>query len=149
MAYSIDLGKCQEFFLPDFQATFDFGVSLGSSLSAGSVLLLEGDLGAGKTTLVQGIARGLGIDDFVLSPTFSIINEYLEGRIPLYHLDLYRLNSAEVESMFLELYWEGVEIIPGITAIEWPQRLSYKPDHFLHINLVHFNDGRQVFLTPY
>jgi tRNA threonylcarbamoyladenosine biosynthesis protein TsaE len=145
----IDLSNSQVIFLPNSEATFDLGVSLGISLKANSVLLLEGDLGAGKTTLVQGLAKGLGINDFILSPTFALINEYFEGRIPLYHLDLYRLKSTEIDQIYPELYWEGIEFPAGITAIEWPQRLSYKPDHYLHINLVHCDNSRQAFLTPY
>lgn len=146
---STNIDKCQVVFLENYQATREFGESLGRTLTAGSVLLLEGDLGAGKTTLVQGIARGLGIEDFILSPTFALINEYFEGRIPLYHFDLYRLDTQEVEQLYLENYWEGIEFPLGITAIEWPQRLSYKPDHYLHINLVHSDSGRQAFLTYY
>ena len=74
-----------------------------------TILLLKGDLGAGKTTLVQGIGigGGLGITDAIVSPTFTLINEYPEGRLPLYHLDLYRLEPAEVRSLYLEKYWEG------------------------------------------
>src|SRR3712207_9003146 len=97
-------------FLADAQATRSLGVKLGQSLSAGSVILLQGDLGAGKTTLVQGIGAGLGITDSIVSPTFTLINEYPEGRLPLYHLDLYRLQPQEVEALQLETYWEGVEM---------------------------------------
>ena len=82
--------------LPDAEATRKFGVALGRSLAAGTVILLQGDLGAGKTTLVQGIAEGLEIQDSIESPTFTLINEYLIGRMPLYHLDLYRLEPEEV-----------------------------------------------------
>ncbi|NJK75420.1 MAG: tRNA (adenosine(37)-N6)-threonylcarbamoyltransferase complex ATPase subunit type 1 TsaE [Microcoleus sp. SU_5_6] len=131
--------------LPDAEATRQFGVALGRSLPAGTVILLEGDLGAGKTTLVQGIAEGLGIQDSVESPTFTLVNEYLTGRIPLYHLDLYRLESAaEVEALHLESYWDGLEMDLGIVAIEWPQRLPYKPESCLQIYLTYFNGGRQV-----
>jgi len=144
----IDLSKSQVIFLANSEATFELGIFLGSNLTAGSVILLEGDLGAGKTTLVQGIAKGLGIEEFILSPTFALINEYFEGRIPLYHFDLYRLNAKEVDQIYPELYWEGIEFPLGITAIEWPQHLTYKPEHYLHIKLVHFNDHRQAFLTP-
>src|SRR4028118_407740 len=108
-------------FLADAEATRSLGLSLGQSLPAGSVILLEGDLGAGKTTLVQGIGEGLGISDPIVSPTFTLINEYMEGRLPLYHLDLYRLEAKQVAALNLETYWEGVEVTPGIVAIEWAE----------------------------
>ena len=91
--------------LPDSEATRKFGVALGRSLPPGTVILLQGDLGAGKTTLVQGIAEGLGISDSIESPTFTLINEYFTGRVPLYHLDLYRLEPEEAEDLHLETYW--------------------------------------------
>jgi tRNA threonylcarbamoyladenosine biosynthesis protein TsaE len=129
--------------LPDASATHALGLELGRSLAAGSVLLLTGDLGSGKTTLVQGIARGLNISDAIVSPTFTIINEYLGGRLPLYHLDLYRLNTAEVEDLNLESYWSGFETELGIVAIEWAERLSNLPPDYLRIELTYDNgDGR-------
>ncbi len=113
------------------------------------MILLEGDLGAGKTTLVQGIGEGLGITDSIVSPTFTLINEYLEGRLPLYHLDLYRLEPEEVTALNLESYWEGVEFELGIVAIEWAERLSYKPQAYLSICLNYSVDtGRQASLIP-
>jgi tRNA threonylcarbamoyladenosine biosynthesis protein TsaE len=112
------------------------------------VILLEGDLGAGKTTLVQGIGEGLGITDPIVSPTFTLINEYPEGRIPLYHLDLYRLEPAEIEALNLERYWEGVEFPLGIVAIEWAERLLYKPPIYLHLCLKYDKEnGRQAELV--
>ena len=130
--------------LPDAEATRKFGVALGRSLAAGTVILLQGDLGAGKTTLVQGIAEGLEIQDSVESPTFTLINEYLIGRIPLYHLDLYRLEPEEAEALHLESYWDGLERDLGIVAIEWPERLQYKPDNYLQICLSYQDNGRQI-----
>jgi len=96
------------------------GSDLARSLTAGSVVLLSGDLGAGKTAFVRGLAAGLGIDpDIVSSPTFTLIQEYRGGRLPLHHVDLYRLRSIEVDDLGLdELTLEG-----GVTAIEWPDRL--------------------------
>ncbi|MCL1464180.1 tRNA (adenosine(37)-N6)-threonylcarbamoyltransferase complex ATPase subunit type 1 TsaE [Argonema galeatum] len=135
--------------LADAEATRSLGRALGQSLSAGSVILLEGDLGAGKTTLVQGIGEGLAIADPIVSPTFTLINEYTEGRLPLYHLDLYRLSPKEVEALYLENYWEGVEVPLGIVAIEWPERLHYKPTNFLSVQLIYSPDsGRQANLIP-
>ena len=127
--------------LPDRQATEQLGITLGKNLTAGSVILLQGDLGAGKTTLVQGIGKSLGIIDSIVSPTFTLINEYTEGRIPLYHLDLYRLEPEEVTGLNLESYWEGIEVIPGIVAIEWAERMPYKPESYLIIGLTHQPNG--------
>ena len=129
--------------LPDASATQMLGMDLGRALTAGSVLLLTGDLGSGKTTLVQGLAQGMNIEDPIVSPTFTIINEYFSGRLPLYHLDLYRLTNAEVDDLHLESYWLGLETEPGIVAIEWAERLSYLPEYYLRIELTYDNvDGR-------
>jgi tRNA threonylcarbamoyladenosine biosynthesis protein TsaE len=130
--------------LPDFEATRQFGIALGRSLPPGTVILLQGDLGTGKTTLVQGIAEGLGISEPVESPTFTLINEYFAGRIPLYHLDLYRLEPEEAEALHLESYWDGLERDLGIVAIEWAERLSYKPDNYLQICLSYQDNGREI-----
>ncbi|MDB9317385.1 tRNA (adenosine(37)-N6)-threonylcarbamoyltransferase complex ATPase subunit type 1 TsaE [Nodularia spumigena] len=136
--------------LADAEATLRLGITLGENLTAGSVILLQGDLGTGKTTLVQGIGQGLGITESIVSPTFTLINEYTEGRLPLYHLDLYRLEPSEVVALNLETYWEGVEVMPGIVAIEWAERMPYKPDSYLSMVLNHGDDGtRQAKITPF
>lgn len=121
--------------LPAAMATRQLGIQLGKQLLAGSVVLLEGDLGSGKTTLVQGIGAGLGIEEAIDSPTFTLINEYGGGRLPLYHLDLYRLSASETSALYPEAYWEGIEFEPGIVAIEWSERLLYKPQNYLLIQL--------------
>lgn len=134
--------------LPDSAATQNLGRLWGRSLPSGSILLLAGDLGSGKTTFVQGIAAGLGVTDPVVSPTFTLINEYPEGRIPLYHLDLYRLSPAEVADLYLENYWLGLEFPLGIVAIEWAERLPYLPDSYLQLNFTYLEDSsRQVEIT--
>ncbi|MFN6567074.1 tRNA (adenosine(37)-N6)-threonylcarbamoyltransferase complex ATPase subunit type 1 TsaE [Dendronalium sp. ChiSLP03b] len=136
--------------LTDAEATLHLGITLGQTLDAGSVILLEGDLGAGKTTLVQGIGQGLGIIEPIVSPTFTLINEYTEGRLPLYHLDLYRLESQDVVALNLETYWEGFEAIPGIVAIEWAERMPYKPDSYLKVHLTYGDEGtRQAQITSF
>jgi tRNA threonylcarbamoyladenosine biosynthesis protein TsaE len=127
--------------LPSAEASKNFGRLLGQILSAGSVILLEGDLGAGKTTIVQGIGEGLGIVEPIVSPTFTLIQEYPEGRLPLYHLDLYRLQASDIEALSPEIYWEGIEVQPGITAIEWAQHLPYLPDIYTHIQLTHTGES--------
>jgi tRNA threonylcarbamoyladenosine biosynthesis protein TsaE len=134
-------------FLADTTATRELGISLGISLSPGSVILLSGDLGAGKTTLVQGIGAGLNITEPIVSPTFTLIVEYLEGRIPLYHFDLYRLEPEQIPSLNPEIYWEGMEVEPGIVAIEWAERLPYLPEDYLQIHLTHHPEGRSAELT--
>lgn len=140
-------GKIVTVFLSGAKETRSLGVALGKSLST-SVILLSGDLGSGKTTLVQGIGAGLGITEPIVSPTFTLINEYTQGRLPLYHVDLYRLEPEEVLGLNLESYWEGVDFPLGIVAIEWAERLQYKPDNYLSIHLNYSNDsGRQAKIT--
>ncbi|NER79013.1 MAG: tRNA (adenosine(37)-N6)-threonylcarbamoyltransferase complex ATPase subunit type 1 TsaE [Leptolyngbya sp. SIO1D8] len=129
--------------------TFALGVWLGQHLNAGTVLLLQGDLGSGKTTLVKGLGKGLGIHEEINSPTFTLVNEYPEGRLPLYHVDLYRLDAAETDNLFLETYWEGVEYPPGIVAIEWSEHLQHLPLKPLQVAIAHQQPiGRKVTLIP-
>jgi tRNA threonylcarbamoyladenosine biosynthesis protein TsaE len=134
-----------DLFLRDRSCTEKLGYLLGRYLPSQSVILLRGELGAGKTTLIQGLGKGLGITEAIASPTFTLVNEYTEGRLPLYHLDLYRLDKEQVGGICPEIYWEGLEVEPGITAIEWSERLPYKPDCYWEINLVHnAKRGRQA-----
>ena len=133
--------------LPNLQATHDLGVRLGKTLKSGTVLLLTGDLGTGKTSLVQGIGVGLGIVETLESPTFTLLNEYHDGRVPLYHLDLYRLTPPEVAELYLEGYWDGTEAPLGIMAIEWCDRLPYLPDRYLSLTLTHTETGRNLSWT--
>lgn len=135
--------------LPDADSTRSLGIALGQSLPNGSSILLEGDLGSGKTTLVQGIGEGIGISELIVSPTFTLINEYTEGRLPLYHLDLYRLQPQEVSALHLETYWEGIEVPPGIVAIEWAERMLFKPTSYLRVCLTYNDDtGRLATIMP-
>ena len=101
--------------------TLAFGRQLAATLQPGDVLALVGDLGAGKTCLVKGLAAGLGIAQVVTSPTFTLIHEYTGGRYPLAHVDLYRLESpAAAVAIGIEDYLGG----PGITVIEWAERIE-------------------------
>ncbi|MDB9525970.1 tRNA (adenosine(37)-N6)-threonylcarbamoyltransferase complex ATPase subunit type 1 TsaE [Oscillatoria sp. CS-180] len=135
--------------LPNDRATFALGRWLGQHLAAGTVLLLKGDLGSGKTTLTKGLGEGLGIAEEIDSPTFTLINEYVGDRLPLYHVDLYRLESADTDRLFLESYWEGIEYPPGIVAIEWAERLRYLPPASLEVRLTYQHpEGRKGVLIP-
>ncbi|ETP73107.1 ATPase, YjeE family [Lachnospiraceae bacterium JC7] len=97
--------------------TFAFGKKLGEAAKPGDIICLDGDLGVGKTVFTQGFAAGLNIDDYVNSPTFTIVKEY-EGRLPLYHFDVYRIgDSSEMEEIGYEDYFYG----KGVTIIEWPE----------------------------
>lgn len=133
-------------FLENLEMTQRLGKVLGQILPAGNILLLEGDLGTGKTSLIQGLGKGLGISDAIVSPTFTLINEYHDGRVPLYHLDLYRLTPQQVDELYLETYWQGVEVPPGIVAIEWSERLLHRPSSYLFIKLNHKKGARQATL---
>ena len=104
--------------------TLRLGEEWGRAAKAGWVIGLTGDLGAGKTQLVKGIARGLGIASRISSPTFTLVHEYLEGRLPLYHIDLYRLENAQaIFGAGLEEYFGQTD---GVTVIEWAERYPLK-----------------------
>ena len=99
--------------------TVAYGGRRAQSLHSGDVLALAGDLGAGKTQFVKGLVAGLGSDDEVTSPTFTLIHEYTRGRLPVYHLDFYRLNHRdELRQLGLEDYFNG----EGVCVIEWADR---------------------------
>jgi len=122
--------------------TFSLGKKLGEILEAGDVVALIGDLGTGKTSLTQGIARGLGVSEAyaVTSPTFTLINEY-PGRHVLYHLDVYRLmNARDLEEMGYEEYFFG----RGVTVIEWAEKiLEILPESALMVNLTYVDENRR------
>lgn len=125
------------------EQTRRLGAHLGKLLRRGDVILLEGEFGTGKTTFTQGIARGLEIDArYVNSPTFTLINEYKGGRLPLYHIDLYRLEGMEqIGTLGLEDYLEG----PGVVVIEWPQgAAAWLPDERLTLRLFHLNETKRT-----
>lgn len=98
-----------------------FGETIAATLLPGDVVALTGDLAAGKTRFVAGLARGLGLSDTVTSPTFAIAHEYREGKVPLFHFDMYRLRSSE------ELYdigWEDYLRAGGVCAVEWTENVA-------------------------
>ena len=117
--------------------TSSVGERIAAQLAAGDVVLLHGELGAGKTAFVRGLARGLGARaDDVSSPTFTIVQEYLGGRLVLQHVDLYRLAPVEVSDLGLD------ELISGdaIVAIEWPDRWHDRPADALDVRIDHESD---------
>ncbi len=95
------------------------GQKLASRLAPGDVIAYFGDLGAGKTAFTRGLAQGLGITDPVTSPTYTIVNEYLSGRIPLFHFDMYRLSSSDE---LFDIGWEDYLARGGVCAVEWSER---------------------------
>ncbi|HAS55816.1 MAG TPA: tRNA (adenosine(37)-N6)-threonylcarbamoyltransferase complex ATPase subunit type 1 TsaE [Firmicutes bacterium] len=113
-------------------------------LNRGDVILLKGDLGAGKTTFVGGIAKSLGIKEDVISPTFNIMKCYFSGKIPLYHIDAYRLENQNIE-IGLDEYIEG----DGVCFIEWPDYISSLiPDEKLDITILNLGENkRQITLS--
>jgi tRNA threonylcarbamoyladenosine biosynthesis protein TsaE len=121
--------------------TIAAGRDLAALMNPGDVVLLTGDLGAGKTAFVRGLAEGLGIDPAeVTSPTFTLIQEYPAGRLPLYHVDLYRLKPIEVDDLGLdELTVQG-----GLTAIEWPDRLPRPFEGAIQVRIEHGHDNHRT-----
>jgi tRNA threonylcarbamoyladenosine biosynthesis protein TsaE len=111
----------QTIVLDSLEATALLGRRLGGMAQPGDIITLEGDLGAGKTTLTQSIGQGLGVpaDCYITSPTFSLLHEY-PGRLTLYHMDLYRLGVDEIIDLGFEEYLYG----EGLTVVEWPDRLE-------------------------
>ncbi len=98
------------------EETFEIGLSLGKEGKKGQLICLIGDLGVGKTVFTKGFAKGLGIEEAITSPTFTIVNEYDEGRLPFYHFDVYRIEDVyEMEEIGYEEYFYG----QGVTFVEW------------------------------
>ena len=97
------------------------GAALAAELKPGSVIAFTGDLGAGKTAFTRGLARGLGVEERVTSPTFTIVNEYEGGRLPLFHFDMYRLGSADE---LFDIGWEDYLARGGVCAVEWSENVA-------------------------
>ncbi|MGC8667270.1 MAG: tRNA (adenosine(37)-N6)-threonylcarbamoyltransferase complex ATPase subunit type 1 TsaE [Chthonomonadales bacterium] len=124
------------------QVTRRIGTAIAARAEPGDAILLEGSLGSGKTTLVQGVAEGLGIPIPATSPTFTLIHELRGGRMLLYHVDLYRINSQEhLEDLGITDLLDG----EGLLAIEWADRLgSLLPSSYLHITITMAGEDRRV-----
>lgn len=122
------------------EETASAGESLAASLRPGDVVLLYGDLGAGKTAFVRGLARGLGAtSDAVSSPTFTIVQEYAARAVTLYHVDLYRLEPAEIDDLGLD----DLVSSDGIVAVEWADRWRGRPDDVTEVKIADLGEDRR------
>jgi tRNA threonylcarbamoyladenosine biosynthesis protein TsaE len=121
----------------DAEATREVGAVVGRHAAAGTVVLLQGDLGAGKTVFAQGVGRGLEAPTVVNSPTFVLVNEHLGGRLPMRHADLYRLDDLDlIAELGLDQAAEG-----GILLVEWPERgEGVLPSDYLHVQITPLDD---------
>ena len=109
------------------------GKKLAESLRPGDVIAYFGDLGAGKTAFTRGIAEGLGVLEQVTSPTYTIVNEYLSGRLPLFHFDMYRLGSSDE---LFDIGWDDYLARGGVCAVEWSERVSDAlPDDTIYVDI--------------
>ncbi|MBQ1193134.1 MAG: tRNA (adenosine(37)-N6)-threonylcarbamoyltransferase complex ATPase subunit type 1 TsaE [Lachnospiraceae bacterium] len=113
--------------------TFEYGKKMGETAKAGEVICLNGDLGVGKTVFTQGFAEGLGIDEPINSPTFTIVQEYYDGRLPLFHFDVYRIGDvSEMDEIGYEEYFYG----NGVCFIEWAELIEeILPNKYTVINI--------------
>ncbi|MEG1285388.1 MAG: tRNA (adenosine(37)-N6)-threonylcarbamoyltransferase complex ATPase subunit type 1 TsaE [Romboutsia sp.] len=134
-----------EIYLDREEQTKEIGYKLGTLLHPGSVICLIGDLGAGKTTMTQSLAKALEVDDYITSPTFTIVNEY-QGKMPLYHFDVYRIgNSEEMYDIGYDEYINS----DGVCIIEWANLIQdILPDEYLYIELKYKDMGRKMILNP-
>ena len=137
------MGK-YEIHTASYEETMQVAERLGRLFTGGEVLLLEGDLGAGKTTFTKGLAKGLDIKRNVNSPTFTIIKEY-NGRLPLYHMDVYRLEDSE-EDLGFDDYFSS----EGVCVVEWAQFIEeFLPKERLEVSIFHQGDNtRKIILEP-
>lgn len=121
-----------EWYSASEQETEAIGAELAERLLPGTVLAFTGDLGAGKTAFVRGMARGLGIPARVTSPTFTIVNEYEGGRLPLFHFDMYRISS---EDELFDIGWEDFLRRGGICAVEWSENIEGALENALRVEI--------------
>ncbi|MBQ7817445.1 MAG: tRNA (adenosine(37)-N6)-threonylcarbamoyltransferase complex ATPase subunit type 1 TsaE [Oscillospiraceae bacterium] len=126
-----------EFITNSPQQTEMLGAALGKILTPGSVIAYEGDLGAGKTAFTRGLARGLGCTDMVTSPTYTIVNEYLSGRLPLFHFDMYRLRSSDD---LWDIGWEDYLERGGVCAVEWSENVADAMENAISVRIESLSD---------
>ncbi len=118
------------------------GEALAKCLSAGAVIAYRGDLGAGKTAFTRGLARGLGITESVTSPTYTIVNEYLGGRLPLFHFDMYRLGG---EDELFDIGWEDYLERGGVCAVEWSENVPEAMENAISVTIFRLDeDTRKI-----
>ena len=136
----------QEVITPSAEATFELGRAIARTLTRAAIILLSGDLGAGKTVFTKGIAAGLGIDPAdVTSPSFTLINVHT-GRLKLYHIDLYRLESSGCAGLGLEEIFEDPD---GVVVIEWAERLPWLPRRAVRVQIEYVDDNsRRILISP-
>lgn len=136
----------REYFSDSPQETVNIAAHLADALKSGDVIAFTGDLGAGKTCFTKGLASGLGYKGMVTSPTFALINEYVGGRLPIYHFDMYRVASYD------DLYSTGYfdyENSGGILVVEWSENISeVLPDNTIYINIENLGENkRKIVIT--
>ena len=129
------------FYTDSAEQTIEFGKKIGSKLKKGDILAMQGTLAAGKTTITKGIAQALGINETITSPTFCLISEY-EGKMPLYHMDVYRLDGAED---FANLGTEDMLYGEGVSIIEWSEKIMEElPHKTIILKLEPHDDGART-----
>lgn len=121
-----------EFITKTVEETEAIGNALAQKLSPGDIIAFYGDLGAGKTAFTRGLARGLGIGEMVTSPTYTIVNEYTSGRLPLFHFDMYRLGGPD--DLF-DIGWEDYLARGGVCAVEWSERVDEVLDDAIRVTI--------------
>ncbi|GAX08925.1 MAG TPA: tRNA (adenosine(37)-N6)-threonylcarbamoyltransferase complex ATPase subunit type 1 TsaE [Lactobacillus sp.] len=142
MAFTVKVSTPEE--------TMAIGQKIAPLLAPKDIILLDGDLGAGKTTFTKGLAAGLGIKRNVKSPTFTIIREYQDGRLPLYHMDVYRLEDGSGDELGLDEYFNG----DGVSVVEWSKFVADElPDDYLRIAFKRLDDEgenqRELIFDPH
>ena len=131
-----------EFITNSPEETEKIGAAVGRIIPAGTVLAYRGDLGAGKTAFTRGLARGLGFTEAVTSPTYTIVNEYLGGRLPLFHFDMYRLSSAD--DLF-DIGWEDYLDRGGVCAVEWSENVAdAMPEGTVYVTIERAPEGENT-----
>ncbi len=140
-----------EFLTNSVEETLNLGIKLGKLCNPGDIICLIGDLGTGKTHLTKGIAVGLGINDNITSPTFNIVNQYDNGRLTMYHFDVYRVSDPdEISAIGFDEYIFS----SGVSVIEWANYIEELiPKNFLKVEISKLNDinsdARKIILTPH
>lgn len=136
----------KSFYLDNEEKTIEIGFNIGKLISLPTLIYLEGDLGAGKTHITKGIASGIGIEEDITSPTFTLINEYFTNKVNLYHLDLYRLDSVnQVLNLGVE---DFIDSEKSLVIMEWSDKLEGNKlsDNLLEIKLLHENNARRIII---